>query len=69
MAHGDTVPSRVMGTRNMSIVPTNDATNAPADRSAKAPCAARKMGVSASGRIATVTAATMTTQPSTRGLG
>ena len=69
IAHGDTVPSSVMGMRNISIVPTNDATNAPADRSAKAPCAARKMGVSASGRIATVTAATMTTQPSTRGLG
>ena len=69
MAHGDTVPSRVMGTRNMSMVPTNEATNAPADRSAKADCAALKTGVSASGSAATVTAATITTPPSTRGLG
>ena len=69
MAHGDTVPSRVMGTRNMSIVPTNEATNAPAERSAKAPCAAWNTGVRARGRMATVTAATMTTPASTLGLG
>ena len=69
MAQGDTVPSRVMGTRNISMVPTNEATNAPADRSAKADCAALNTGVSASGSAATVTAATITTPPSTRGLG
>ena len=69
MDQGDTIPSRVMGTRNMSMVPTNDATNAPAERSAKAPWAASDMGVSARGSTAIDTAAAITTTPSTRGLG
>jgi hypothetical protein len=69
IAHGATMPSSVMGTRNMSMVPTNDATNAPAERSANADCAALKMGVRAMGRMASDAAAMTTVMPSARSLG
>ncbi len=69
MAHGATMPSSVMGTRNMSIVPTNEATNAPADRFVNADCAALNTGVSAMGRMASDTAAMITVVPRARGVG
>src|SRR5689334_24784568 len=50
IAHGETAPSAVTGSANISIVPRNDATKAPAETFAKASAAAEKSGRVAKGR-------------------
>ena len=69
IAHGETAPSAVTGSANISSVPTNDATNAPADTLSNADAAAENSGRVANGRIAIVTAANSTTRPSERSSG
>ena len=69
IAHGETAPSAVTGSANISSVPTNEATNAPAETSSNAFAAASNSGRVANGRIAIVTAANSTTKPSVRSSG